>query len=378
VTIEEPGPLPPAGSGASVPATRSRRRVLLAAASGMAAAVFIGALVMLHGLAGMGLTVFPADASAADRANPTPSSSAPPLSAAHQEFLRLQRLALAEERGKLRGLAELAVETTTRIEFGHMRLRVSAYADWAYGWTSSYVASYQIIYRAFQGAWAHVMSDRPGGILAAMTNEAADVVRAQFREIVVRPERTQVTLDREWRQARDLVDSELQRVRQAQDVALRDLPARSAAGPAARAAPPRESGLGAVLEAETPDIDAVLLRSTRPMATRVGILVLRLTEVGSVAALVGSLGVSLGPLSGVAVGIVVGVGVAWGLDYLINRLDAALHRTEFEQHGLTLVAALENDTRSLMLADLAERIEQGLSHLESELAARTLDLGPAR
>jgi hypothetical protein len=354
----------------------------------MAAAVFIGALVMFYGLAGMRLAAFPAEASTADRADPassasapalaTPALPAPSLSTADRDLLRRQKLALTEERGKLRGLADLAVETTTRIEFGHMRLRVPTYADWAYGWTSSYVASYQIIYRAFQGAWAHLMSDQPGSVLVAMTNEAADVVRARFREIVVRPDRTQVTIDREWRQTRELIDSELQRVQKAQALVLRDLPPAGALGPAARVLPPRESGLGAVLEAETPDIDAVLLRSTRPMATRVGILALRLTEVGSVAALVGSLGFSLGPVSGVAVGIVVGVGIAWGIDYLINRLDAALHRAEFEQQGLELVAALENDTRSLMLADLVERIEQGIARLEDELAARSLDLGPAR
>lgn len=375
MSIEDPQPLLPAGPGMAGLPGRVRRRVLWAAVSGAVVACAVAVLLLLQGWAGTPMPAFPAEASAADRPDPGP---APVLSAADRNLLRLQKIVLAEERSKLRLLAEGAVDATTRIEFGHMRLRVTAYADWAYGWTSSYVASYQIVYRAFQGAWAHFMSDQPGSILTAMANEAAGVVRARFRDIVVRPERTQLTLDREWRQARDLIDSELQRVGQAQAAVLRDLPAADATGPAARVVPSREGGLGVVLEAETPDIDAVLVRSTRPMATRVGILVLRLTEVGSVAALVGSLGVSLGPISGVAVGIVVGVGIAWGIDYLINRLDAALHRAEFEQHGLALVTALENDAKALILGDLFERIEQGLAVLESELAARSLDLSPAR
>jgi len=369
VTIEEPQALAPAGANPSPAVARPARRVFWAVASAAMGAVFVGGL-LLHGLTG---TDMPASASETSE-----TKAGPTFSAAEKDLLRLRQAALVKEGERLRLLAETAVDTTTRIEFGHMRLRVSAYADWAYGWTSSYVASYQIVYRAIQGAWRHITSDQPGSVLTAMTNEAAEVVRARFREIVVRPERTQVTLEREWRQTRDLIDSELSRVGQAQAAALRDLPPLAAAAPAVRVVPPRESGLGAVLEAETPDIDSVLLRSTRPMATRVGILVLRLTEIGSVAALVGSLGLSLGPISGVAVGIVVGVGIAWGIDYLINRLDAALHRAEFEQHGLTLVAALENDTKALMLRDLTERIDQGLALLERELAPRSLDLGPAR
>lgn len=354
----EPGP-PPA-------ATLRRRALLAAGAASVVAALALAVLAPVFMRLSMSWVAEPAAAASL----PVQEAQA---AADDRDLLARQRAFLAAERVRLHQLADQAVATATTIQFGAMRLRAPAYASWAYGWVQSYVTSYQIIGRGFAGGFQHLTSGQPGSTIDAVTAEATGVVREHFRDLVVQPEKTQKALDTEWTRVAEFLDQEFVRIERRQEEAL--LVLRSQSSPAAEA--PRPSGVPAQnrsnLTAETPDIDTVLVRSARPMAARAGILILRLTEVGSVAAIVGSLGISFGPLTGIAVGVV-GLGLVWGIDYLINSIDAALHRDELESHALAFVDALEAETRQRLGTAFRTEIDARFSAIEAAMSERFLDL----
>lgn len=321
-------------------------------------ALALTALVALIGI----LRPWPIAVSEAEAQAPPPAPAVTP--AAGGELLARQRAALAADRERLHRMTAQAVDTAVTVEFGAMRLRAPAYAAWSYGWVQSYVTSYHIVGRGLAGAIDHLMAGREGSLWSAVTAEAASVVREQFRDMVVQPETTQRALDDEWSRIAAMVDHEFAGIERRQESALAALGIRLE-GVADRRPRPAHSTDG--LSTETPDIDTALLRSARPMAARAGILVLRLTEIGSVAAIVGSLGISLGPFSGVVVGLVGGIGVVWGLDYVINAIDAALHRDELEAHAIAVVDSLESEARQGLLAGFREEIDARISALDAAL-----------
>ncbi len=304
------------------------------------------------------------------------AAASPPVQVAQatddtRDLLARQRAVLAAERERMHRLADEAVSTATRIEFGAMRLRAPGYASWAYGWVQSYVTSYQIIGRGFAGAYRHLTSGGSGSTLDAMTAEATGVVREHFRDLVVQPERTQKALDAEWSRVAALLDQEFARIDRQQTeflVALKGSPLPAEASRASRV-----PDIAGNLAADAPDIDTILMRSARPMAARAGMLILRLTEVGSVAALVGSLGISFGPLTGLAVGVV-GLGLVWGIDYVINSIDAALHRDELESHAVAFVDALEAETQHRLGEAFRAEIDTLFSAIDASMSQRILDL----
>ena len=304
------------------------------------------------------------------------AAASPPVQEAQvtddaKDLLARQRAILAAERERLHRLADEAVSTATRIEFGAMRLRAPGYASWAYGWVQSYVTSYQIIGRGFAGAYRHLVSGGAGSTLDAMTAEATGVVREHFRDLVVQPDRTQKALDAEWSRVATLLDQEFAQIDRQQIAFLVGL--KGPPLPVETLRPSRVPDIGGTLAADAPDIDTILMRSARPMAARAGILAIRLTEVGSVAALVGSLGISFGPLTGLAVGVV-GLSLAWGIDYIINSVDAALHRDELESHAVAFVDALEAETRQRLVEAFRAEIDLHFSVIDASLSQRILDL----
>ncbi len=360
----------PAGSdperGSPPPPTRRRTAIL---AGGVAfAVVFLAALVLSPVFTPTSMSWVAEPAAAA-----SPPVQEAQAAADDRDLLARQRAFLAAERERMHQLAGEAVSTATAIEFGAMRMRAPGYASWAYGWVQSYVTSYQIIGRGFAGGFQHLTSGQPGSTIDAMTAEVSGVVREHFREQVVQPGRTQKALDAEWSRVAELLDQEFARVARRQDEALAALrvPSPPAAGlPRSSSVPTQDRGS---LAAETPDIDTILVRSARPMAARAGILVLRLTEVGSVAAIVGSLGISFGPLTGLAVGVI-GIGLVWGIDYVINSIDAALHRDALESHALAFVDALEAETRQRLTTAFRAEIDTRFAALEAAMSERFLDL----
>jgi hypothetical protein len=89
------------------------------------------------------------------------------------------------------------------------------------------------------------------------------------------------------------------------------------------------------------DTTMIFMRSMRPMAARLGAAAVRASEAGSVIASAGAFGYAIAGVPGVAIGAAGGVGVSWAIDWGLNRIDAALNRTEFEAQALQALDAAE-------------------------------------
>ncbi|MBM3535680.1 MAG: hypothetical protein FJX60_21925 [Alphaproteobacteria bacterium] len=358
--VSPPMPVGPAPVAAPPQASWSpRRRALLAGAATLAVAGSVVALLspMLVQLSARWEIVAPPAVSPV-------AAQTPPAAASDNASRERLRAQIATDRARLHQFADQAVATAVAIEFGAMRLRAPAYADWAYGWVQSYVTSYQIIGRALTGALDHWVFGGPGSIMDAATNEASNVVREHFQRLVVQPELTQKALDIEWSRVTDLLNREFDAVEARQSAALVALTGRWSVTEAQSLRPISEVD---ALSIETPDINAVLVRSARPMAARAGIIALRLTEIGSVAAIVGSLGISFGPLTGIVVGVGGGLVIAWGIDYVINLIDAELHRDELVAHMTTFVDALESETHLRLATLFRDQINKRFLAIEATL-----------
>jgi len=220
---------------------------------------------------------------------------------------------------RLQALGHRMLEDSVALRFGEARMRVPAFGSWAYDWTQSYVTSYRIIGRAiaqFGHAAGQGMALPPAEALAY---DLAAPVRQAFAEIVTRP---------------SLGDG----------VFTADMAHLAATLAAEAGQPARAAALEQALRlepagrlAEAAGTATIFMRSMRPLAARLGTLVLRIGEAGSVVAFGSYFGYSAIGTPGVLVGALGGMGLAWGVDWIINRLDASLNRPAFEAQALLAI-----------------------------------------
>lgn len=285
----------------------------------------------------------------------TPPGGACMLRAAPAGTHAREAAALAAEAEALAAMATRLLTDAAVMRLGAAREGVPRFGDWAYGWVQSYVTSYRILARAASGLAQSVVDPQDGDLVARLAEEMAEPLRAEFRTRVLAPVLATGGYGDDLAHIGAAIDA-------AWDAALRASAARLARLPAAPPGAAATHALNhaaaarpiapvlvadattdpmALIAEEGTDGSAAFLRSVRPLAARLGAVLVRISEVGSVVAAGGAFGFAMAGASGTMVGIAGGVGVAWGVDWLFNRVDAALNRSSFEAQALEAIARAE-------------------------------------
>lgn len=221
--------------------------------------------------------------------------------------------------------------------------RIAGYAEWAFGWWTTY----RLARVGLRSAGGELVAGRPEAAGEALAEAVRDRIRTRFAELVADPETTRARLDAVFRAALEQAAERAAGYALDRAAHLRTMAAPDPGGlvPAAgrRAAP--DPGVAA-LPAESIDTggggDALLVRLGKP-------LVSRLIYSGGVAlgtALVLPVG-GLSFASGTVLGGVLGIGAGWSLDYGVHRLDEMLSRDGFEA---ALRQTLQEDRRRIEAA----------------------------
>ena len=220
-------------------------------------------------------------------------------------------------------LGQRILEDSVALRFGQARGLVPEFSAWAYDWTQSYFTAYNIAGRGLLQLGEAALGRAALPNAETITHAMAVPVRAAFLERVTRPSLGDGRFDI------DMAYLATTLAHEARDPALGErLALALRLNPAERLS-------------EAAGSETVFLRSIRPMAARLGALVLRLSEAGSVVAVGGYLGYGLVGTPGMLAGTLGGVGLAWGVDWAINRVDATLHRPAFEAQAMVAIDAAE-------------------------------------
>ncbi len=282
--------------------------------------------------------------------------------------------ALSEEAARLEGMAHRLLAEAAAMRLATAREAVPAFGDWAYGWVQSYMTAYRVLGLAARSLAEGVAEADAQNLPDRIAQGMAGPVREEFRNRVLAPaippealaaDRAHVAalVSAEWRRAVDGVARQaaaLPRVALIAPGAVA-VPRLDLAAAARPLADWQQAGLDpmALVVEEGADTSTVFLRSMRPMAARLGAVVLRVSEAGSLIATGGAFGYALGGTPGVALGLAGGVGLSWGLDWVLNRVDSALNREAFEAQALEAIdraeARLAAEGRRAVAAALAAR-----------------------
>lgn len=301
-------------------------------------------------------------------------SGACTLRAAPQGTHAAERAALAAEAAQLGAFATRLLADAAAMRLAPAREGVPGFGDWAYGWVQSYITSYRILARAVTGL-VHSVTETEGPLGTHLAEEMAAPMRAEFRSRVLDPALGDGGIAADLAHVGAALDA-------AWATALAASAARLALLPPARAEarPTHRLDLAAASRPVAPDLAAgapadplaliaeegtepgtVFVRSMRPLAARLGAVVVRASEAGSFIAAGGAFGFAMAGLPGSAVGVAGGVGTSWAIDWLINRVDSSLNRAAFEAQALEAIARAERrlaaGTAALAAAALAARIE---------------------
>jgi len=270
--------------------------------------------------------------------------------------VRLARIeaALAEEAAWLKGMATRLMEDAAAARLAEAREQVPAFGAWAYDWVQSYITSYRILGRVLRGV-ASTVGDAGGGASLAerVSEELAQPMREEFRRRVLPPDlpaalaadlaHVAAILDEAWHAALQQAGAEVSEAPPMAGlaaVARLDLAAASRPfGPTLTALAPEDAL--SVVAAEPTDTSSIFARSMRPMAARVGAAAVRATEAGSIITAASAFGYALAGSPGVVLGAASGIGLSWAIDWGLNRVDAAVNRTEFEAQALATIDAAE-------------------------------------
>jgi hypothetical protein len=279
---------------------------------------------------------------------------------------------LAAEAEAIGGFATRLLQDAATMRLAPTRERVPQFGDWAYGWVQSYVTSYRVLARGLLG-----VADSLGGrgewpSVARIAEEMSEPIRTEFRARVLTPitedggfapdlAHVGAEVDRAWSRALQATASRLQALPAGQGQAAGRLDLAAAALPLApqiaAALPPDPLAL---IADDGSHEATVFLRSMRPMAARLGAVVVRVSETGSLVATGGAFGYALAGVPGTAAGLAGGIGLSWAIDWAFNRIDASLNRRAFEAQALAALDRAEDrlaeETAAVAVAALAQRV----------------------
>lgn len=287
---------------------------------------------------------------------------------------------LANEAARLEAMAFRLMADAAAMRMAPAREAVPAFGDWAYGWVQSYMTAYRVLGMAARKLAEGVVEADAATLPDRIAQGMAGPVRDAFRNRVLEPAIPPGALAEDRAHLRQVIGAEWRLA--VMDVARQAaaLPRVSLIAPGAVAVPRVDLLAAARMLAdwETPESDpmrlvaedgtdagGIFVRSLRPMAARLGAVVLRVSEAGSVIATTGAFGYALGGAPGVAMGVTGGIGLSWGIDWALNRVDAALNRDAFEAQALDAIALAE--TR--LAAEGRDAVAQGLAARRAELRA---------
>jgi len=280
---------------------------------------------------------------------------------------------LTAQAEQIRGFAARLLEDAAIMRLAPTRERVPEFGDWAYGWVQSYVTSYRVLARGAVGMGDSLAGNGEWPSLARLAEEMSAPIRGEFRARVLAPFMDEggfapdlahigTEVDRAWQRALRQTATRLQALPLASEGAATtriDLAAASASVvPQLTASVPADPL--ALIAEEGSDNATVFLRSMRPMAARLGAVLVRISEAGSLVATGGAFGYALAGLPGTAVGLAGGVGASWAIDWAFNRIDATLNRRAFEAQALDALDRAEDrlaaESAAAVAAALGDRV----------------------
>jgi hypothetical protein len=267
------------------------------------------------------------------------------------EAMTAELTAAAEE---LRGIAARLLVDAATMRMAPARERVPLFGDWAYSWVQSYVTSYRVLARGAMGLADSLAGRGELPSVAHIADEMAAPIRGEFRTRVLSPslddggfaqdlEHVGQAIDRGWDRALRDAAARLQALPMAEGRAAERLDlsrSRQPMAPLLVASLPADPL--ALVSEEGADTTMVFTRSMRPMAARLGAVLVRISEAGSLVATGGAFGYALAGVPGTAAGLVGGIGASWAIDWAFNRVDASLNRRAFEAQALAALDRAED------------------------------------
>lgn len=287
--------------------------------------------------------------------------------------------ALTTAARRLEGFATRLFDDAAAMRLGPAREAVPGFGDWAYGWVQSYVTSYRMLARGVVGLARASSQEDEGPIAARIAEDMAEPIRGEFRARVLQPTlgdggfatdlaHVGAAMDAAWAEALAASAARMANLSPAPAGVTAthrlDLAAAGAAlAPALATAAPSDPM--ALLATDGADGGTVFLRSLRPMAARLGAVLVRLSEAGSIVAAGGAFGFAMAGVPGTVLGLAGGVGASWGIDWLLNRLDASLNRAAFEAQALEAIARAQQRLASEAAAAAAAILAARLAALDT-------------
>ena len=257
-------------------------------------------------------------------------------------FLDAREAALDGELARLAAIGSGTLDSEIGGAITELMVRVPAYVDWVYNWIDGYIAAFRVLGRGGH-AWFAAEKVGTAALVPSITEAMHEVSAEQLDRLVVRPvdpaarlqkafSRVDSILADEWRsvvardQARwlDFLRAHVETARSAPLAAEGTSVGCMAEPPAGEPLPLDVAGLTAAPAAGEDPL--YYWRITRPFATRLGALAIRLA-IGT-ASLTGGSVVGLGSTTsaGTALSFLATSGVVWSIDYGLNELDGLLHR----------------------------------------------------
>ena len=260
---------------------------------------------------------------------PGPAAAPAVVVQAAQAFAEQDRAAMCRS---IAGLSHNALNP----EFDAMRQRVDVYADWVYGWIDSVKTAYDLAQIAATDTSTRLAGGE-GPDLAAVQGKAEAYVQERFHAIVVGHNGGADAYDAadrrvaQWAAAfdRELAAGRAARIRALSGAAGGDAGDIVAAYGATfldpEAGPPAPGSLG-VASMPAEDVNRVLLRSLRPLASRVAGTAFRMGGLELVAGTAIVQAYEFGAVAGAAATAGVVGAFVWSFDYLANLVDASTGR----------------------------------------------------
>jgi hypothetical protein len=232
--------------------------------------------------------------------------------------------------------------------FGRIRDRIPAFGEWTFSWSVSYERDRQLFWSAARSGLTHAGEGEVWSLWPAIERDVREQIASTFRSRVLHAEVSDRELVAAWEAAR---------LRGRQVLAEHGRERERPALPLEAAGPDPLPHTGEIMELLGPQVDAVLIRTARPMIARLAGWLVRISagvttgRIARATADVTDLGLwGYGP--GILIGLGVAVTTSWTIDYLISSTDDWLNRSNYESE----LAEVLEQAETIMTAIWSNRL----------------------